>query len=96
MPAQLDGTPVPSSFSSPAPSYHSPVPLHALPQGNHVYPAPLGGAVEILAELPGDSMVAASLHSQALPMDVSNLSFTLLARDLWGADATIEEETFAV
>lgn len=52
--------------------------------------------MEILAELPGDTMVAASLPSQALPMDVSSSSFALLARDLWGADAKIEEETFAI
>lgn len=95
MPAQLDGTPVHSSFSSPAPSYHSPVPQHALPQGNRVYP-PQSGAVEILAELPGDAVVAGTLPSQALPMDVSNSSFTLLARDLWGADVRTEEETFVV
>ncbi|OAL05889.1 hypothetical protein IQ06DRAFT_210842 [Phaeosphaeriaceae sp. SRC1lsM3a] len=96
MPAQLDGTPVGSTFTSPAPSYSSPVPQHALLQGNYGYAPPQGGAMEILAELPGDTMVAASLPSQALPMDVSSSSFALLARDLWGADAKIEEETFAI
>jgi hypothetical protein len=81
-------------------SYTSPVPQNAMPSVPYGYGPPQGGAVEMLAELPGETPVAAPVPVPAPPpppppppmsTDVSSLSIRLLARDLWGADSQVEE-----
>jgi len=91
LPAQLDGNPIRHGVPSPAPTYTSPVPQNVLPYG---YGPPQGGAVEMPAELPGETLLAAAapVPIQNVSMDVSSSSLALLARDLWGADSRLEEE----
>jgi hypothetical protein len=104
LPAQLAGTPIASpmpspapSYASPAPSYASPAPHNALPYG---YAPPQGGAVEMPAELPGGTLLAAPAAAPipvvSTDVSLSSSSVARLARDLWGADAVLEEEEVAV
>ena len=77
------------------------MPQHAMPNAPYGYAAPPVAAVEMPAELPGDMLTAGPTPvpvpvAQPLSMDVSSSSFTLLARDLWGADSKLEEEKVAV
>jgi hypothetical protein len=105
LPAQLannpaiPGMPSPAvSYSNPIPSpaisYTSPVPQNAMPHAPYGYGPPQGGAVEMLAELPGDTMVVAPVPASppSMSTDVSSSSHALLARDLWSADSKLEEE----
>jgi hypothetical protein len=94
LPAQLATNYTTPAIPSPAISYTSPVPQNAMPHAPLGYGPPQGGAVEMLAELPGETLVAAPVPVPQAPMstDVSSLSFTILARDLWGADSQSEEE----
>jgi hypothetical protein len=92
-PAISHTSPVPG-MASPAISYTSPVPQNAMPHAPYGYGPPQGGAVEMLAELPGDTMVAAPVPvpPPSMSTDVSSSSHALLARDLWSADSKLEEE----
>lgn len=94
-PAQLASNPIrPSMPSSPAPTYTSPVPHNVLPNGQYGYGLPQGGAVEMPAELPGETLMvaAAPVPVRSISTDVSSSSVARLARDLWGADSQLEEE----
>jgi hypothetical protein len=94
LPAQLATNYTTPAMPSPAISYTSPMPQNAIPFVPHGYGPPQGGAIEMLAELPGETPMAAPVPVPPPPMstDVSSLSFTILARDLWGADSQSEEE----
>lgn len=98
LPAQLAANPSPSPGLPPG--YTSPVAPNAVP--NHPYGGytglPQGGAVEMLAELPGQTLVAGPtpVPVRSMSTDVSSSSFALLARDLWGADSKTEEEKLSV
>jgi hypothetical protein len=65
-----------------------------MPHAPYGYGPPQGGAVEMLAELPGDTMVVAPVPASppSMSTDVSSSSHALLARDLWSADSKLEEE----
>jgi hypothetical protein len=65
-----------------------------MPHVPYGYGSPQDGAIEMLAELPGETLVAAPVPvpTPSTSIDVSSLSFALLARDLWGADSKLEEE----
>jgi hypothetical protein len=97
-PAGLPAQPVRNSIApampSPAPTYTSPVPHNVLPNGRYGYGLPQGGAVEMPAELPGETLMvtAAPVPVQSISTDVSSSSVARLARDLWGADSRLEEE----
>jgi hypothetical protein len=95
-PAHLAGHPTP--LQSPAPSYTSPVAQPATPHTPYGYGPPQGGAVEMLAELPGETLLAAPapVLVRSVSTEVSSSSLALLARDLWGADSTLEEEKVTV
>jgi hypothetical protein len=96
LPAQLVGHPTP--MQSPAPSYTSPVQQHVMPNMPYGYGPPQGGAVEMLAELPGETLLAAPapVPVRSVSTDVSSSSLALLARDLWSADSALEEEKVSV
>jgi hypothetical protein len=98
LPAQLAGTPINHAMPSPAPSYRSPVPQPAVPNASYGYGPPQGGAFEMPAELPAETMLAAPapVPLRSASTDVSSSSFALLARDLWGADSKLEEEKVPV
>ncbi|KAH7079171.1 hypothetical protein BKA63DRAFT_507864 [Paraphoma chrysanthemicola] len=98
LPAQLAGNPIHSAMTSPAPSYRSPVPQPAVPNAGYGYGPPQGGAIEMLAELPAETMLAAPapVPIRSTSTDVSSSSLALLARDLWGADSKLEEEKVPV
>jgi hypothetical protein len=98
LPAQLAGTPINPAMPSPAPSYRSPVPQPAVPNASYGYGPPQGGAFEMPAELPAETMLAAPapVPLRSASTDVSSSSFALLARDLWGADSKLEEEKVPV
>lgn len=88
-----------SVMQSPAPSYTSPVPHNAMPNSQYGYAIPpQHGAVEMPAELPGETLIAAAapVPTRSISTDVSFLSAVRLARDLWGADSNVEEEEVAV
>jgi hypothetical protein len=99
-PAPSYHSPVPQhAMPSPAPSYHSPVPQHTMPNVPYGYggppqPQPQPAAVELPAELPGNTLLAGSapVPARPTPTEVSSSSMALLARDLWSADSKPEEE----
>lgn len=99
LPAQLDGNPIGQSMPSPAPSYSSPIHRKAVPKATYNHGSPPGGAVELPAELPvvialRETVVdpGGLVPIQSVSSDVSSSSAVLLARDLWSADAKVEEE----
>jgi hypothetical protein len=86
-------SPVPV-MPSPAISYTSPVPQNVMPHSPYDYGPPQGGAIEMLAELPGETLVAAPVpvSEPSMSTDVSYSSHALLARDLWSTDSKSEKE----
>jgi hypothetical protein len=78
------------------PGYPSPISQNAVPNDAYTYRPPQ--AVEMPAELPGGTLLAApvSVPMRSTSTDVSSSSFALLARDLWSADSNIEEEKVVV
>jgi hypothetical protein len=78
-----------------SPSYNSPVSPHAVPNNTYGYRPP--EAVELPAELPATMFTAPTpVPIRSTSTDVSTSSIALLARDLWSADFTLEEEEIAV
>jgi hypothetical protein len=69
-----------------------------MPHAPYGYGPAQGGAVEMLAELPGDTTVVAPVPvpPPSMSADVSSSSHALLARDLWSADSNLEEEKVSV
>lgn len=75
----------PLTPNSPLPLYTSPVAQNAVPVTAYGYRAPVGGAIEMPAELPGEVMLSAPapVPVRSISTEVSD-SHVRLARELWG------------
>lgn len=75
----------PLTPNTPLPLYTSPIAQHAEPVTAYGYRAPQGGAIEMLAELPGEALLSAPtpVPVRSASTEVSS-SQVLLARELWG------------